>query len=168
MPGYGIVPPLDCSFLFSFRARQLLISNGQQTLGVTLPWGIASCLVRPNEKTLSISGDGEFLLSAMELETAVRLKLNLVHMIWIDGTYDMVAVQEQAKYKRTSGVELGPVDVVKYAEAFGARGYMINSPEEIGPVLRKAFEAAGPVLVGIRVDYRDNHILFEKVVIIGK
>jgi acetolactate synthase I/II/III large subunit len=150
-------------FLFSFRARQILISNGQQTLGVALPWGIASCLVRPHEKTLSISGDGGFLFSAMELETAVRLKLNLVHMIWIDGTYDMVGVQEQAKYQRTSGVDFGPVDVVKYAEAFGARGYMIDSPDEIGPVLRKAFETPGPVLIGIRVDYRDNHTLFENV-----
>jgi acetolactate synthase I/II/III large subunit len=150
-------------FLFSFRARQILISNGQQTLGVALPWGIASCLVRPHEKTLSISGDGGFLFSAMELETAVRLKLNLVHMVWIDGTYDMVGVQEQAKYKRTSGVDFGPVDVVKYAEAFGARGCMINSPDEIAPVLRKAFETQGPVLIGIRVDYRDNHMLFENV-----
>jgi acetolactate synthase-1/2/3 large subunit len=150
-------------FLFSFRARQILISNGQQTLGVALPWGIASCLVRPHEKTLSISGDGGFLFSAMELETAVRLKLNLVHMVWIDGTYDMVAVQEQAKYKRTSGVHFGPVDVVKYAQAFGACGYMIHSPDEIGPVLRKAFEVPGPVLIGIHVDYRDNHLLFEKV-----
>jgi acetolactate synthase-1/2/3 large subunit len=150
-------------FLYSFRARQVLISNGQQTLGVALPWGIASCLVRPHEKTLSISGDGGFLFSAMELETAVRLKLNLVHMVWIDGTYDMVAVQERAKYKRTSGVEFGPVDVVKYAEAFGATGYMINSAHEIAPALRKAFEVPGPVLIGIRVDYRDNHLLFEKV-----
>ena len=150
-------------FLFSFRARQILISNGQQTLGVALPWGIASCLVRPHEKTLSISGDGGFLFSAMELETAVRLKVNLVHLVWIDGTYDMVAVQERAKYKRSSGVEFGPVDVVKYAEAFGATGFMINSADEIAPVLRKGFEVPGPVLIGIRVDYRDNHILFEKV-----
>jgi len=150
-------------FLFSFRARQILISNGQQTLGVALPWGIASCLVRPTEKTLSISGDGGFLFSAMELETAVRLKLNLVHMIWIDGTYDMVAVQEQSKYNRTSGVNFGPIDVVKYAEAFGAVGFMIDAPDEIGPVLRKAFEVPGPVLIGIRVDYRDNHELFEKI-----
>jgi acetolactate synthase I/II/III large subunit len=150
-------------FLFSFRARQILISNGQQTLGVALPWGIASCLVRPNEKTLSISGDGGFLFSAMELETAVRLKLNLVHMVWIDGTYDMVAVQEQSKYKRTSGVDFGPVDVVKYAEAFGAVGFMIDAPDQIGPTLKKAFEIPGPVLIGIRVDYRDNHKLFEKV-----
>lgn len=149
-------------FLFSFRARQILISNGQQTLGVALPWGIASCLVRPNEKTLSISGDGGFLFSAMELETAVRLKLNLVHMIWIDGTYDMVAVQEQSKYKRTSGIDFGPVDVVKYAEAFGAIGFMINAPDQIGSILKKAFEIPGPVLIGIQVDYRDNHRLFEK------
>jgi acetolactate synthase I/II/III large subunit len=150
-------------FLLSFRARQILISNGQQTLGVALPWGIASCIVRPNEKTLSVSGDGGFLFSAMELETAVRLKLNLVHMIWINGTYDMVAVQEQTKYKRTSGVDFGPVDVVKYAEAFGATGFMIETPDQIGPTLKKAFEIPGPVLIGIRVDYRDNYKLFEKV-----
>jgi acetolactate synthase I/II/III large subunit len=150
-------------FLFSFRARQILISNGQQTLGVSLPWAIASCLVRPNEKTLSISGDGGFLFSAMELETAVRLKLNLVHMIWINGTYDMVAVQEQSKYDRTSGVDFGPVDVVKYAEAFGAVGFMIEAPYQIGQTLRKAFEIPGPVLIGLQVDYRDNHKLFENV-----
>jgi acetolactate synthase I/II/III large subunit len=150
-------------FLFSFRARQILITNGQQTLGVALPWGIASCLVKPTEKTLSISSDGGFLFSAMELETAVRLKLNLVHMVWIDDTYDMVAVQEQSKYKHTSGVDFGPVDVVKYAEAFGAVGFMVDAPDQIGLVLRKAFEIPGPVLIGIRVDYRDNHKLFEKV-----
>jgi acetolactate synthase-1/2/3 large subunit len=72
--------------LYSFRARQILISNGQQTLGIAMPWAIAATLVRPGEKVLSISGDGGFLFSAMELETAVRLKSNLVHMIWVDGT----------------------------------------------------------------------------------
>ena len=149
-------------FFFSFRARQILISNGQQTLGVALPWGIASCLVRPNEKTLSISGDGGFLFSSMELETAVRLKLNLVHMIWINGTYDMVAVQEQSKYQRNAGVEFGPVDVVKYAEAFGAKGFMIGSPDQIGPTMKQAFETPGPVLVGLQVDHRDNYKLFEQ------
>jgi acetolactate synthase I/II/III large subunit len=148
-------------FLQSFRARQVLISNGQQTLGVAMPWGIAFCLVRPHEKTLSISGDGGFLFSAMELETAVRLKLNLVHMVWIDGSYDMVGVQEQAKYARTAGVDFGAVDVVRYAEAFGATGFMIDSPDRIVPVLRRAFEIPGPVLVGVHVDYRDNHLLFE-------
>ena len=149
--------------LYSFRARQILISNGQQTLGVALPWAIAAALVRPGEKVISISGDGGFLFSAMELETAVRLKLNIVHMIWIDGTYDMVAVQEVAKYGRKSGVDFGPVDYVKYAEAFGATGLMIKTADQIAPVLKKAFDIPGPVLVGIQVDYRDNHKLFEMV-----
>src|SRR5580658_8025492 len=109
---YGLLPSMDCSFFIQLPSPPDSNQQRQQTLGVALPWGIASCLVRPHEKTLSISGDGGFLFSGMELETAVRLKLNLVHMIWIDGTYDMVAVQERAKYKRTSGVDFGPVDVV--------------------------------------------------------
>ena len=92
--------------LYSFRPRQVLISNGQQTLGVALPWGIAASIVRPAEKILSISGDGGFLYSAMELETAVRLKANIVHMVWIDGTYDMVAVQEQAEIRPHFGDRL--------------------------------------------------------------
>ena len=99
----------------------------------------------------------------MELETAVRLKLNLVHMVWIDGVYNMVAVQEQSKYQRTAGVDFGPVDVVKYAEAFGATGLMIDSPDMIAATLRKAFETPGPVLVGIHVNYSDNHKLFEQM-----
>lgn len=150
-------------YLFSFRARQFLISNGQQTLGVALPWAIAATIVRPHEKVLSISGDGGFLFSANELETAVRLNSDLVHMVWVDGHYDMVGVQEQIKYNRTSGVDFGPVDHVKYAEAFGATGLRIQHPDEISPTLRKAFDTPGPVLVEVHVDYRDNIKLFEDV-----
>jgi acetolactate synthase I/II/III large subunit len=150
-------------YLYSFRARQILMTNGQQTLGVGLPWAIAASLVRPREKVISISGDGGFLFSAMELETAVRLKSNLVHLVWIDGFYDMVGIQEMAKYGRLSGVSLGPVDVVRFAEAFGARGLKIERPEEISSTLKKALAMQGPVIVGVPVDYRDNHRLMEIV-----
>jgi acetolactate synthase I/II/III large subunit len=149
--------------LHSFRARQVLISNGQQTLGVALPWAIAASLVRPSEKVISISGDGGFLFSAMELETAVRLGVHIVHMIWIDGTYDMVLQQEIIKYGRGSGVQLGSYDPVKYAEAFGATGTMIRGADEIAPTLAKAMDASGPVVIGVPVDYRDNPELFEVV-----
>jgi acetolactate synthase I/II/III large subunit len=149
--------------LYSFRARQILISNGQQTLGIALPWAIAATLVRPAEKVLSISGDGGFLFSAMELETAVRLKSNLVHMILIDGSYNMVAEQEILKYGRPSATDFGPVDPVKYAEAFGAKGLMIQSPDQLSSVLKQAFNTPGPVLVGLHVDDRDNRKLFEQV-----
>lgn len=143
-------------YLSSFRTRQLLITNGQQTLGVALPWAIAASLVRPNEKVISVSGDGGFLFSAMELETAVRLKCNLVHIVWIDGSYDMVRFQQISKYNRAAAVDFGPVDVVKYAEAFGAHGMKIQTPDEIAPTLKKALAMQGPVLIGIPVDYRDN------------
>ena len=149
--------------LYSFRARQILISNGQQTLGVAMPWAIAASLVRPHEKVISISGDGGFLYSAMELETAVRLKAHIVHMVWIDGAYDMVAVQEEQKYGRRSGVAFGPVDPVKYAEAFGATGFLIRTPDEIAPVLKQAMRVQGPVIIGVHVDYSDNPRLFENV-----
>jgi acetolactate synthase I/II/III large subunit len=149
--------------LYSSRARQILTSNGQQTLGVALPWAIAATLVRPAEKVLSISSDGGFLFSAMELETAVRLKSNLVHLVLIDHSYNMTAEQAIIKHGRASGTDFGPVDPVKYAEAFGAKGFMINSPDEITPVLRKAFDIPGPVLIGTHIDNRDNRGLFEKL-----
>lgn len=149
--------------LYSFRPRQLLFTNGQQTLGVGLPWAIAASLVRPREKAISISGDGGFLFSATELETAVRLKCNLVHLVWIDGSYDMVRFQEIAKYGRASGVDFGPVDIVKFADAFGARGFSIESADQIAPTLKNALEMQGPVLIGIPVDYRDNYRLMQVV-----
>ena len=112
---------------------------------------------------VSISGDGGFLYSAGELETAVRLKCNLVHLVWIDGAYDMVRFQEMAKYGRASGVDFGPVDVVSFAEAFGAKGLRIETPDEIAPKLKQALAMDGPVVVGIPVDYRDNHRLMDIV-----
>ena len=150
-------------YFFSFRPRHFLTSNGQQTLGVALPWAIAASLVRPGTMVLSMSGDGGFLFSAQELETAVRLKCDFVHLVWTDSFYDMVKIQQVPKYGRHAAVELGRVDVVKYAEAFGATGFRISGPGEIAGTLRRAFEAPGPVLVDVPIDYRDNAQLFETV-----
>lgn len=147
----------------SFEPRRLLVSNGQQTLGVGLPWGIGACLVNPHEKVISISGDGGFLFSAMELETAVRLKANLVHFVWKDGTYNMVAFQEQLKYGRTSGTDFGPIDTVKHAESYGAVGLRVTSPIELEDVIKKALEIPGPVVVEIPIDYSENLELAKKL-----
>jgi acetolactate synthase-1/2/3 large subunit len=75
----------------------------------------------------------------------------------------MVRFQEMAKYGRASGVEFGPVDLIPFAESFGAKGLMIRSPDEIAPTLKRALATEGPVVVGIPVDYRDNHKLMEIV-----
>ncbi|MCI1857287.1 MAG: acetolactate synthase AlsS [Sporolactobacillus sp.] len=141
----------------SYEPKTLLFSNGMQTLGVALPWGMAASLVHHRAKTVSMSGDGGFLFSAMELETAVRLKLPIVHIVWRDGTYDMVAFQQKMKYHRTSGVDFGPIDIVKYAEAFGAKGLRVTGPDQLEPVLRQALTISdGPVVVDVPVDYSDN------------
>lgn len=149
----------------SYEARHLLFSNGMQTLGVALPWAISAALVRPNKTVLSVSGDGGFLFSAQELEVAVRLKLPIVHMIWNDGRYNMVEFQEEMKYGRSAGVQLGDVDFVKYAEAFGTKGYRVDSKESFKETLEQAIKesANGPVLIDIPIDYKDNGRLGETI-----
>ncbi|MDU6431467.1 MAG: acetolactate synthase AlsS [Pantoea sp.] len=146
-------------YLYSFRARQIMISNGQQTMGVALPWAIGAWLVDPSRKVVSVSGDGGFLQSSMELETAVRLKANILHIIWVDNAYNMVAIQEEKKYQRLSGVNFGPVDFKTYAEAFGAAGFAVNSAAELEPTLRQAMDVNGPAVVAVPVDYSDNPLL---------
>ncbi|MBF0544292.1 MAG: acetolactate synthase AlsS [Candidatus Riflebacteria bacterium] len=148
-------------FFESFSPRHLLFSNGQQTLGVALPWAMACTLARPGKKVVSISGDGGFLFSAMELETAVREKMDLVHFVWCDGAYNMVLEQQKMKYNRESAVQFGYVDIVKYAESFGAKGFKINHSDEFTPILSEALNLKGPVIVEVPIDYSDNAELFK-------
>lgn len=148
----------------SYKPRHLLFSNGMQTLGVALPWAIAAALERPEQPIVSVAGDGGFLFSGQELETAVRLNLNIVQLVWDDGYYDMVRFQEIAKYGHDSGVKLGPVDFVKYAESFGATGMRVERTDDLEPMLAKAFATKGPVVLHIPVDYSDNIKLASKLV----
>jgi acetolactate synthase I/II/III large subunit len=139
-----------------YEPRRLLFSNGQQTLGIALPWAMAACLVRPGTPVVSVSGDGGFLFSAQELETATRLGLTFTHIILRDNSYDMVAFQEVLKYGRKSGVQLGDYDVVSYAAAFGAHGYRVNTLDEFRATLRQALAEDGVSLIDVPVDYSRN------------
>lgn len=144
-----------------YEPRRLLFSNGQQTLGVALPWALAACLVRPGTPVVSVSGDGGFLFSAQELATAVHLGLTFTHIVFRDNSYDMVGFQELMKYGRKSGVQLGDYDLVSYAAAFGARGYRVNTLDEFGATLRQALAEDGPSLIDVPVDYTHNLDLAE-------
>ncbi|WP_123338014.1 acetolactate synthase AlsS [Lactobacillus gasseri] len=143
----------------SYEPRHLLFSNGMQTLGVALPWAISAALVRPNTKIVSMSGDGGFMFSSQDLETAVRLGLNIVHIIWNDGNYDMVKFQEEMKYGDSAAVKFGPIDFVKYAESFGAKGYHVEKAADLNKVLDQAFKEQGPTIVDVPVDYSFNQTL---------
>ncbi len=85
-------------------------------------------------------------------------------LTWIDRTYDINAIQEVQKYGGVSGTSIGPLEPVNYAEAFGAEGFMVRSPYRIACALKKIFDTPGPVVVGARVDYRDDQQLFGQVI----
>ena len=140
-----------------YQPRHLLISNGMQTLGVGLPWATVAAMLYPEHKSVAVCGDGGFLFSGAELATAVQHHLNVVTIVWNDGGhYDMVKFQEEMKYPQAAGVKFGNVDIVKYAESFGATGLRVNKPADLTKVLSQAFNIDGPVVVDVPVDYSNN------------
>jgi acetolactate synthase I/II/III large subunit len=149
---------------FAFEPRKLLFSNGQQTLGVGIPWAMAASLTYPAKKVVAVVGDGGFLYSSMELETAVRLKLNITVIVFRDGGYNMVAFQQELIYGRTSGTDFGNPDLVKYAESLGCVGLRVNRPNELLTILRKALETPGMVVVDIPTDYSKNMEIGQHVI----
>ncbi len=154
-------------YFFSHRPHQLLFSNGQQTLGVGLPWAMAAKLAQPEKTVISISGDGGFLFSAMELETAVREKIKLIHFIWQDGTYNMVEEQEMMKYHRPSGTQFGAINIVEFASSFGAVGFNLDNPDDFQKVYQQALMQSKPVLINVPIDYSENAQLFHTIDVQG-
>ena len=129
---------------------------GFQTMGVALPWAIAARLADKKRRIISCSGDGSFLMSAMELETAVRLKLPFVHVVWRDGSYNLVKIQQEKLYGRSHGVQFGNPDIVQFAKSFGADAYRITRPNQIATTLRKAIKHHGPVVLDVPMNYKHN------------
>ncbi|EXJ85410.1 acetolactate synthase, catabolic [Capronia coronata CBS 617.96] len=154
-------------YFFAYEPRRLLCSDGQQTLGVALPWAIAASLTQTppcSEKVVSLSGDGGFMFSSQELSTAVQQKCNITHFIWNDESFNMVEFQEVMKYGRSSGVKLGGVDFVKFADAFGAKGFRLSDSSQVESVLKEALAYEGVSLVDVAIDYSGNLELAQNVI----
>jgi catabolic acetolactate synthase len=154
-------------YFYAYQPRRLLSSNGQQTLGVGLPWAIGASLIQDppcSKKVVSMSGDGGFMFSSQEMSTAVLQKCNITHFIWNDGHYNMVEFQEEMKYGRSSGIALGGVDFVKFAEAFGAKGFRVEKAENLEKVMHEALAHTGVSIVDIQIDYSHNLELAQNVI----
>jgi len=143
-------------YFFCYEPRRFLCSMGHQTMGVALPWAIGTALARPGQKVVSVSGDGSFLMTCMELETAVRLKLPIVHIIWKDGGYNLIQTLQKRDYGRIFGATFGDPDFVKLGEAFGAASFRIGAADQIVPTLKQSLACEGPALIEMPIDYRDN------------
>jgi acetolactate synthase-1/2/3 large subunit len=139
----------------AYEPNTVLISNGYAAMGFALPAAIAAKLVHPERKVVAVSGDGGFLMNCQELETACRLGLGIVNVIFRDGGYNLIQWKQRTHLGRESGVKFGNPDFVALAAAFGAKGYRVDSARALGPILAQALAHPGPSIVDVPVDYEN-------------
>jgi acetolactate synthase-1/2/3 large subunit len=137
----------------------VLISNGYAAMGFALPAAIAAKLVHPDRHVVAVCGDGAFLMNVQELETARRLGLALVVLIFRDDAYNLVEWKQQTRFGRTAGVRFSNPDFVALARAFGVHGYRVESARTLGPTLAESLAQSGPAVIDVPVDYRENEKL---------
>ena len=146
-------------FARSYRAREpntLLLDNALATMGAGLPQAMAAAMLHPKRKVLAVAGDGGFMMNSQEMETAVRLKLNLVVLILRDDAYGMIRWKQAAGNFPDWGLTYGNPDFVAYAESYGAKGHRVSDAASFRPMLEAAFKAGGVHLIDAPVDYSEN------------
>ena len=137
-------------------ANTLLLDNALATMGAGLPSGIMAALLYPKRRVMAVCGDGGFMMNSQELETAVRLKLNLVVLIIEDHAYGMIRWKQATDHFQDFGMTFGNPDFVAYARAYGAKGTRVGSADELRPTLEAAFAGGGVHLVVAPIDYSEN------------
>jgi len=147
----------------TYERNTCLVSNGLSTMGFALPGALGVKLARPDATVLAVAGDGAFMMNSQEVETAVRERIPLVVLIWEDGGYGLIEWKMDLELGAHYYVKFGNPDVVKYAESFGAKGYRINSAEELLPTLRAALADDGVSLICCPVDYSENLRLTDRL-----
>ena len=163
MPDDGIIA-LDNGvykiwFARNYRAHlsnTVLLDNALATMGAGLPSALAAQIVFPERRVMAICGDGGFLMNSAEMETAVRLKLNLIILILRDNAYGMIKWKQSNMGFPNWGLDFGNPDFVKYAESYGAHGHRVASAEGLAPLLERCYQAGGVHLVEAPMDYSEN------------
>ena len=138
------------------RPNTLLLDNALATMGAGLPVAMAARLVHPDRKVLAVCGDGGFMMNSQELETAVRLNLNLVILVLRDDAYGMIRWKQQDMRLREFGMALGNPDFVAYAESYGAKGHRVDSASALDDKLAACLGSPGVHLIDCAIDYRDS------------
>ncbi|TLZ83354.1 MAG: acetolactate synthase large subunit [Methanobacteriota archaeon] len=141
------------------KPKTIIISNGLSPMGIAVPGGIAAKLMDPNRRVVTLSGDGGFLMSVHELETASRENAPTVNLVFRDGGLGSIRWKQMAKFQRTVGTEFSNPDFADLAKAFGLRGFRVEHASELNSILREALESNAPCLVDVPVDYGTNPFL---------
>lgn len=141
----------------AFQPNTLLLDNALATMGAGFPSAMGAKIVYPERKVISICGDGGFMMNSQELETAVRLGLDLVIIILNDSAYGMIKWKQAAQKLDNFGLDYSNPDFVKYAESYGAKGYRVDCSEDFVEVLHNCIHSSGVHLIDVPVDYSENH-----------
>ena len=145
-------------------ANTLLLDNALATMGAGLPSAMMASMLHPARRVLAVCGDGGFMMNSQEMETAVRLRLNLVVLILQDNAYGMIRWKQAVDSFADWGLTFGNPDFVKYAESYGAKGCQVDSADGLAPALETAFKGGGVHLVAVPVDYSENiRVLVEEL-----
>jgi acetolactate synthase I/II/III large subunit len=145
-------------------ANTLLLDNALATMGAGLPSAIAAKCINPDKRVLAVCGDGGFMMNSQELETAVRLKLDLVVLIIEDFAYGMIRWKQAVDHFADFGMTFGNPDFVAYAHSYGAHGHRIKATSDLIPTLETAFTQSGVHLVAVPTDYSENmRVLVEEL-----
>jgi acetolactate synthase-1/2/3 large subunit len=137
-------------------ANTLLLDNALATMGAGLPSAMMAAMLNPKKRVMAVCGDGGFMMNSQEMETAVRLKLNLVVVILNDSAYGMIRWKQAVDKFADFGLTFGNPDFVKYAESYGAKGSRVTSADDLVPKLEAAFAGGGVHLVDVPIDYSEN------------
>ena len=135
----------------------MLLDNALATMGAGLPSAMAAKQIHPERKVVSINGDGGFMMNSQEIETAVRMELDLVVIILNDSAYGMIKWKQEGVGFNDFGLDFNNPDFVKYAESFGAHGYRPESDQEFQNVLESSLNSKGVHIIDLPVDYSLNH-----------
>ncbi len=140
-----------------------LIPNGFCSMGFALPGAIAASLIHPERRVLAICGDGGFMMNVQEMETARRLGVSPVVMVWEDGGYGLISWKQESEFDHSTDLAFGNPDWLGLASAFGWNGHVVTRSRELQDTLRTALDEKGPSLVVIPIDYRENKLLTKKL-----
>lgn len=146
----------------TYSPNTCIVPNGFCSMGFSLPAAIAAQLVDTSHKIVVMCGDGGFLMNVQEIETAVRLRLPIIVIVWCDYDYGMISLKQIYEFGRSAFTKFNNPNFVKLAESFGAIGYNVRSTEEFSKVLEKAkLSKSSPVIISIDVDYSRNRLLLD-------
>jgi len=143
-----------------YRNNTFVLSNGFASMGFSLPSSIVAKLIHPERNVVALSGDGGFMMNVQDLETACRLKLNIVFVIFNDSGYNLIKWNAEKKFGTSFGVDVSNPDFVKLAESFGAFGIRLESAREIENVLSSALRKTVPVIIDVPIDYNNNEVIY--------